>query len=58
MGFWSELGKAAASSILSDIESKSKKFSRMTNDPEKAENRMRVAESARKLREAYFDYDD
>ncbi len=55
MGFWSELGKAAASGILSEMESTAKKASRMTNDPEKAANHLKTAESARKLREAYFD---
>ena len=57
MGFWSELGKAAASSILSEMESTARKASRMTDDPEKAESRMRAADSARRLRNEYFDDD-
>ena len=57
MGFWSELGKAAASGILSEMESAGKKCAGMTNDPEKAAQHLRTAESARRLRKEYFDDD-
>ena len=57
MGFWSELGKAAASGLLSEMESSAKKLSRMTDDPQKAAQHMKTAESARRLRNEYFDDD-
>ncbi len=55
MGFWSELGKAAASGLLSEMESASRKMAKMTDDPQKAADRMKTAESARRLRREYFD---
>lgn len=55
MGFWSELGKAAASGLLSEMESSAKKLSKMTDDPQKAAKHMETAESARRLRREYFD---
>ena len=58
MGFWGELGKFVASGMLDSMESAAKNVARNSNDPEKAANAMRTAESARRLRSEYFGDDD